>query len=95
MNFSDMLSLAKLFTILPYTFAAGSISRSARPVMKSTVYFLLFSVQVIISGGLSFYWGSSKHLKSPKSLEIRAFRQKESTAILIPIVSKLRCFFAE
>ena len=38
---------------------------------------------------------SSKHLKSPKSLEIRAFRQKESTAILIPIVSKLRCFFAE
>ena len=31
--------------------------------------------------------------KSPKSFEIRAFRQKKSTAILIRIVSKLRCFF--
>ena len=32
--------------------------------------------------------------KSQKPLEIRAFGQKESTATLIPIVSKLRCFFA-
>ena len=31
--------------------------------------------------------------KSQKPLEIRAFGQKESTATLIPIVSKLRCFF--
>lgn len=31
--------------------------------------------------------------KSPKPLEIRVCWQKEGTAILIRIVSKLRCFF--
>ena len=31
-----------------YIFAAGSISRSARPVMKSTAYFFPFRVQVIM-----------------------------------------------
>ena len=31
--------------------------------------------------------------KCPEALEIRAFGQKEGTAILIRIVSKLRCFF--
>ena len=37
--------------------------------------------------------GNGQRNKSPKPFEIRAFRQKESTAILIRFVSKLRCFF--
>src|SRR5699024_8759340 len=35
-------------TIFAYICAAGSISRSARPEMKSTEYFLSLSVQVIM-----------------------------------------------
>ena len=35
-------------TMRLYIFAAGSISRSARPVMKSTAYFFPFRVQVIM-----------------------------------------------
>ena len=33
------------------------------------------------------------YIKSPKANKIRTFKQKKNTEILIPIVSKLRCFF--
>ena len=46
-----------------------------------------------VSGKLSLCLATAGADKSRKPLEIRAFRQKESAAILIPIVSKLRCFF--
>ena len=46
-----------------------------------------------VSGKLSLYLMEAGTDKSQKPLEIRAFGQKESTATLIPIVSKLRCFF--
>ena len=46
-----------------------------------------------VSGKLSLCLAADGADKSQKPLEIRTFRQKESTAILIPIVSKLRCFF--
>ena len=46
-----------------------------------------------VSGKLSLYLAADGADKSQKPLEIRTFRQKESTAILIRFVSKLRCFF--
>ena len=39
--------------------------------------------------------GSDRYLKSLNAHEISIVEQKESTAILIRFVSKLRCFFAE
>lgn len=45
------------------------------------------------SGKLSLCLAADGADKSQKPLEIRTFRQKESTAILIRFVSKLRCFF--
>lgn len=46
-----------------------------------------------VSGKLSLCLAADGADKSQKPLEIRTFRQKESTAILIRFVSKLRCFF--
>ena len=46
-----------------------------------------------VGNRLSLYLMEAGTDKSQKLLEIRAFGQKESTATLIPIVSKLRCFF--
>lgn len=46
-----------------------------------------------VSGKLSLCLATDGADKSQKPLEIRTFRQKESTAILIRFVSKLRCFF--
>lgn len=46
-----------------------------------------------VSGKLSLCLAADGADKSQKPLEIRAFGQKESTAILIRFVSKLRCFF--
>lgn len=46
-----------------------------------------------VSGKLSLCLAADGADKSQKPLEIRTFRQKESTAILIRFVSKLRCLF--
>ena len=46
-----------------------------------------------VSGKLSLCLAAAEAKKSQKLLEIRAFWQKESTAILIRFVSKLRCLF--
>ena len=48
-----------------------------------------------MAAALSFYSlpGNNQRNKSPKALEIGTFWQKESTATLIPIASKLRCSF--
>ena len=45
-----------------------------------------------IASGLLFCLVATEADKSQKAFEIRAFRQKKSTAILIRFVSKLRCF---
>ena len=46
-----------------------------------------------VGNRLSLYLMEAGTDKGQDPLEIRAFRQKESTATLIHIVSKLRCFF--
>ena len=74
----------------------GAVPRNLFPkfVPKSNAGPLLLGAFADWVGNrLSLYLMEAGTDKGQDPLEIRAFRQKESTATLIHIVSKLRCFF--
>ena len=76
----------------------GAVPRNLFPkfVPKSNAGPLLLGAFADWVGNrLSLYLMEAGTDKGQDPLEIRAFRQKESTATLIHIVSKLRCFFGK
>ena len=76
------------------TFKDETIAHKLNDTHKSNAGPLLLGAFADWVGNrLSLYLMEAGTDKSQKPLEIRAFGQKESTATLIPIVSKLRCFF--
>ena len=76
------------------TFKDETIAHKLNDTHKSNAGPLLLGAFADWVGNrLSLYLMEAGTDKGQDPLEIRAFRQKESTATLIPIVSKLRCFF--
>ena len=76
------------------TFKDETIAHKLNDTHKSNAGLLLLGAFADWVGNrLSLYLMEAGTDKGQDPLEIRAFRQKESTATLIPIVSKLRCFF--
>ena len=76
------------------TFKDETIAHKLNDTHKSNAGPLLLGAFADWAGNrLSLYLMEAGTDKGQDPLEIRAFRQKESTATLIHIVSKLRCFF--
>ena len=76
------------------TFKDETIAHKLNDTHKSNAGPLLLGAFADWVGNrLSLYLMEAGTDKGQDSLEIRAFGQKESTATLIHIVSKLRCFF--
>ena len=76
------------------TFKDETIAHKLNDTHKSNAGLLLLGAFADWVGNrLSLYLMEAGTDKGQDPLEIRAFRQKESTATLIHIVSKLRCFF--